>query len=682
MRLWILLLLVMVFSPWIPCDAQPVREPSFEMLLKAGEESAAKHDYYSAIDFFQKAFDKTTTNGVPDMNLVVTIGDLYVKVRDYAKAQKSYERVLKRDKKKQYDDIRLAYAKVLTSTGQYKEALIQLNYIITTTKDEKEKEEATLIWKGIKLMDTFPQNVEADIMLLSDAINSASAESSPIFYPDGSLFFSSFNRKKGVILDGEEGDYHAKIYTSKRAGNGNFEKATALPSIINRDKFNCGGITFSDDGNTMYFTRIKLMNNAVESSQLYVSQFKDGEWSPANELTELGNSIKIQHPSLGELYGERVLFFTSDMAGGLGETDIYYSTLKGSSFGTPINLGSPINTAYEEKTPFFFDGKLFFSSNGHPGMGGLDIFQASWTGSTWTDLNNMGFNYNSSYDDFGLKFNSGGTSAVLVSNRPFKDKIKINNNETCCDDIYMVNIRDKVIELIVVVEDEKGNLDEATVELVDGTDKDPKVIGSKTNSAGNKFAFSLQGDRTYIVYTNRDGYYTDTLTFNTKGIFDDQTIEKKVVVKAKPRSEDYDTYSINEPIRLNNIYYDLDKSDIRPEAEKDLAYLAELMEQYSEMVIELSSHTDSRSDDNYNLKLSQRRADSAKRWLVNEGVDPRRIVTQGYGEKMLLNRCKNGVKCSEDEHRINRRTEFKILAGPQTIEVKKSRLESTPPVKK
>lgn len=682
MRLWILLLSVIVFLPWIPCFSQPVSEPSFEMLLKAGEESATKHDYYSAIDFFQKAFDKTTTNGVPDMNLVVTIGDLYVKVRDYAKAQKSYERVLKRDKKKQYDDIRLAYAKVLTSTGQYKEALIQLNYIITTTKDEKEKEEATLIWKGIKLMDTFPQNVEADVMLLSDAINSASAESSPIFYPDGSLFFSSFNRKKGVILDGEEGDYHAKIYTSKRAGNGNFEKATALPSIINRDKFNCGGITFSEDGNTMYFTRIKLMNNAVESSQLYVSQFKGGEWSPANEVTELGNSIKIQHPSLGELYGERVLFFTSDMAGGLGETDIYYSTLKGSSFGTPINLGSPINTAYEEKTPFFFDGKLFFSSNGHPGMGGLDIFQASWTGSTWSDLNNMGFNYNSSYDDFGLKFNSGGTSAVLVSNRPFKDKIKINNNETCCDDIYMVNIRDKVIELIVIVEDEKGNLDEATVELLDGTDKDPKVIGSKTNSAGNKFAFSLQGDRTYIVYTNRDGYYTDTLTFNTKGIFDDQTIEKKIVVKAKPRSEDYDTYSINEPIRLNNIYYDLDKSDIRPEAEKDLGYLAELMEQYSEMVIELSSHTDSRSDDNYNLKLSQRRADSAKRWLVNEGVDPRRIVTQGYGEKMLLNRCKNGVKCSEDEHRINRRTEFKILAGPQTIEVKKSRLESNLPVKK
>ncbi|MBK6784685.1 MAG: OmpA family protein [Saprospiraceae bacterium] len=123
----------------------------------------------------------------------------------------------------------------------------------------------------------------------------------------------------------------------------------------------------------------------------------------------------------------------------------------------------------------------------------------------------------------------------------------------------------------------------------------------------------MDGDKSYLIQVTRDGYYPDTLTFNTRGIFDDQVITKTIVLKAKPRSEDYDTYSINEPIRLNNIYYDLDKANIRPEAEKDLLYLSELMEQYPEMVIELSSHTDSRSDDNYNQKLSQRRADSAKR---------------------------------------------------------------------
>lgn len=650
--------------------AQPVYEPSYEMLLQAAETSAENHDYYSAIELFEKAFDKSR-----DLNLKVTIGDLYVLVRDYAKAQKAYEQVLKRDKRKQYDDIRLAYAKVLKSNGQYKEALVQLNYIITTTQDEKEKAEATMVWKGIKLMDTFPQNVEAEISILSENVNSASAESSPVFYPDGTLYFSSFNRKKSIILDGEEGDYHAKIYMSKQSGAGQFEKAVALPTAINRDKFNCSGPYFSEDGNTMYFTRVKLQNNAVESSVLYQSTNNAGEWSPPNEIKELGGTYKIQHPALGELFGEKVLFFASDMDGGLGKSDIYYSTIKGGTFSTPVNLGKDINTAYDEVTPFFYDGKLYFSSNGHPGMGGQDIFFATWTGSNWTELSNLGFNYNTSYDDFGLKYNHGGTSAVLLSNRPFANKIKMNNNETCCDDIYFVGIREKVIELQVVVNDDKGPLDDATLELVNITGKNPLLVGTKSNNAGNKFSFLLEGDQTYVVYTSRDEFYPDTITFNTRGINDDQVIQKTVTLRARPRSEEYDTYTINEPIRLNNIYYDLDKADIKAEAEKDLAYLVELMEQYPDMIIELSSHTDSRSDDNYNQKLSQRRADSAKRWLVNEGVEARRIATKGYGEKVLLNRCKNGVRCSEEEHAINRRTEFKIIAGPQTIEVKKSRLQ-------
>ncbi|MBK6565679.1 MAG: OmpA family protein [Saprospiraceae bacterium] len=676
MRLYIIAFILLIsFSSRLV--AQPYFEPSYEMLLKTAEKCAEDHDYYSAIDLFEKAFEKST-----DLNLKVAIGDLYFKVRDFAKAQKAYERVLKKDKRKEYDDIRLAYAKVLKANGNYKEAMVQLNYIITTTKDEKEKEEATVLWKGIKLMDTFNQNVEAEIKPLGENVNSASAESSPVFYPDGTLFFSSFNRKKEIILDGDESDYHAKIYLSKRAGKGEFDKATALPTLINRDKFNNSGITFTEDGKTMYFTRVKLKNNGVESSVLYAADYNGGEWSAAKEVTQLKSNFKIQHPCLGELFGEKVLYFSSDMDGGLGGSDIYYSTLRNGNFLTPVNLGNTINTPFDEITPFYYDGNLYFSSNGHPGMGGHDVFQATWTGSTWSDMINIGFNYNSSYDDFGLHFNQGGTSALLVSNRPYDSKIKMNNNASCCDDIFMINIREKVIELIVLVNDEKGPLDDAVVELINIGGKDPLLVDKKSNNAGNKFGFSLDGDKSYLIQVTRDGYYPDTLTFNTRGIFDDQVITKTIVLKAKPRSEDYDTYSINEPIRLNNIYYDLDKANIRPEAEKDLLYLSELMEQYPEMVIELSSHTDSRSDDNYNQKLSQRRADSAKRWLVDQGVESRRIVTQGYGEKMLLNRCKNGIKCSEDEHRINRRTEFKIIAGPQTIEVKKSRLENTTQDKK
>jgi peptidoglycan-associated lipoprotein len=217
-------------------------------------------------------------------------------------------------------------------------------------------------------------------------------------------------------------------------------------------------------------------------------------------------------------------------------------------------------------------------------------------------------------------------------------------------------------------------LDGATTELFEVGQK--ISVDSKTNFAGNNFSFLLDADKTYKAYISREGFYPDSITFNTNGIFDDYTVKKTLVLRPRPVAEEYDQYSINEPIRLNNIYYDLDKDNILPAAERDLGYLRELMEQYADMIIELSSHTDSQGDSPYNQKLSQRRADSAKRWLVNEGITATRIKTVGYGEKVLLNRCKNGVKCSDEEHQVNRRTEFKIIAGPETILVKKDRMKN------
>src|SRR5690606_28932676 len=149
-------------------------------------------------------------------------------------------------------------------------------------------------------------------------------------------------------------------------GPSKFEKAVALPTAINRDKFYCSGTVFSDDGNTMYFTSVKLQNDAVEISDLYISNYNGDESTQPNEVKEVRCSYKIQHPALGELLGQKVLFFTSDMDGGMGKSDIYYSTITGGGFATPVNLGKEINTPYDEITPFYYDGKLFFSSNGHP----------------------------------------------------------------------------------------------------------------------------------------------------------------------------------------------------------------------------------------------------------------------------------------------------------------------------
>jgi peptidoglycan-associated lipoprotein len=636
-------------------------------MIETAETAAKNYDYYNAIEWFDKAHKESKDN-----NLLVSMADLYMLLKDYNKAEKLYDRVLKRDKKGEFTEVLLDYGRSLKYQGNYKDALNAFNELISLTDDENIKNEAIFEQSGILALSKYPENIEVVISFAGDAINSGSAESSPALFTDGSLYFSSFNRKNEVIIDGNEGDYHAKLYVAPRNVQGGYDKATALPEFINRQGFHTGGVSFSADGKRMYFTRAKLQANGIEWSRIFVSNRVNDQWTPPTELDNVNGEFLSRHPYEGELFGEKVLFFASDMPGGFGGMDIYYSTIKGDSYGLPVNLGPKINTAKNDETPFYKDGTLYFSSEGHPGMGGYDIFYSAWTGSGWSDAANIGFNYNTSYNDKFLRFNTSGNAGFLVSNRTHKDKKKFKGSETCCEDIYLVNIRDLIIDLQLLVDGEKGPLDGATVELLEG----PKMISteSKTNYTGNNFSFLLDADKSYKAIVTRDGYYPDSVTFNTNGIFDDYTFKKTVKLNPKPKEAEYDVYTINEPIRLNNIYYDFDDDKILPDAEKDLSYLVELMDKYPDMVIELSSHTDSRGVSTYNQKLSQRRADSAKRWLVKEGIEASRIKAVGYGESLLLNRCKDGVRCSEEEHRFNRRTEFKIIAGPQTIEIQKSRL--------
>ncbi|MBK9256785.1 MAG: OmpA family protein [Saprospiraceae bacterium] len=647
--------------------SQPVQVASYDMMIETAENAAQNYDYYNAIEWFDKAHKESK-----DPSLLVTMADLHMLLRDYVKAERLYDRVLKRDKMEEFTEVRLDYARSLKYQAKYKQALDVLNEFISITDNEELKSEAKVELDGLLMLGKYAENIEAVVSFAGENVNSGSAESSPALYVDGTLYYSSFNRKNEIIFDGDEGDFHAKLYTSARNIQGGYDKAVPLGEHINRAGFNAGGVSFSSDGNKMYFTRAKLKSNGIELSELYVSQREGGVWNPPVAIKELNGDFKILHPYEGELYGNKVLYFACDMPGGFGGYDIYYSTIKGNEFAIPINLGPNINTAKNEISPFYKEGTLYFSSNGHAGMGGFDVYFATWTGSVWEGLMNMGHNYNTSYDDMFLRFNTSGNAGFVVSNRPHKDKKKLKGSDTCCDDIYIINIRDLIIDLQALVEGEAGPLEGATIELLEGA----KLISvdSKSNFNGNNFSFLLDPDKNYKAVVTREGYFPDSITFNTNGIFDDYTFKKTIKLNPKPREAEFDTYTINEAIRLNNIYYDFDDDKILPDAEKDLSYLVELMDKYPDMVIELSSHTDSRGVSTYNQKLSQRRAESAKNWLGKEGVDVDRIKPVGYGESKLLNKCSDGVRCSEEEHRFNRRTEFKIIAGPQTIEIQKSRL--------
>ena len=667
-------LLLAIFA--LGLTAQPTKNITYETMLEVADESAEAKDYANAIEWYGKAYEESK-----DKDLKIVVGDLYMMLRDYKKAQRNYERALKRDKEGAYEFIRVDYGKALKYQGQYREALAEFREVVATTEDDSTRQIAQFEIDGIEALEGFEQNIEAVVGFAGKEVNSGSGENSPADYIDGSLYYSSFKTNKTITLDGSEEDYYAKIYTTKVDGEGKLQKPKALDSKINREGYNNAGVSFSADGNIMYFTRTELDVNEILSSKIYTSQRGDSGWKGPVELAAVNGDWLSLHPYEGELFGSKVLFFVSDMEGGYGGKDIYYSTISGDSYGQPINLGKAINTPADEITPFYSAGTLYYSTDGLPGFGGFDIHYASWDGSEWSTPVNMGYNYNTAQDDMYLRFNESGSKGYLVSNRPDKSKKKMKGSETCCDDIYAINLREIVVDLVALIVDENGEpLPEATVELVNNSILgDDYAADTKTNLSSNEFNFLLETDTDYKVVVTKDGYYPDTsVTFNTVGILDDYTVKKTIKLNKKPEpvvvtnpEDETITVDAYEPIRLNNIYYDFDDDEILLEAEDDLAYLKELMDQYPDMVIELSSHTDSRGLNKYNQELSQRRAVSAKTWLVARGISTERIKPVGYGESQILNGCVNGKRCSDSEHQVNRRTEFKVLEGPQFITIKK-----------
>jgi peptidoglycan-associated lipoprotein len=657
--------LVFILMVSLSVEAQPVRSVPYHMMLDAAEISLERNDYYNAVEWFDKCYKESR-----DKNIAIKLAELNYELRDYKRSAGWYKRILSRDRENLYGEYRFNYGKALKMMGDYQGAIDQFLIYDQETSNEEQRLQTYAELKGIKMSGELNENIEVAITLGDRKVNSAFTEFSPYLHPDGNLYFSSFQRKDPIVLDGKEEDYHSKIYYTKKGDKG-YEKPTPLGNHINREGFHTGNVCFSKDGNRMFFTRAELEGNQLLSSDIFVSYKSEKGWSAPTKLEGVNGDFISKHPSVGELFGNEVLFFSTNMDGGEGGYDIFYSTLRGEQdYSAAVNLGPSINTKQDEVTPFYVDGTLYFSSDGHPSLGGFDIYSTTWNGSSWSEISNIGFGYNTTYDDLYLTLDESGTKGYLVSNRPDPKKRTL-KSKTCCDDIYEISIRETVIDLLATVFNKEGPLEGASIMLKDLTKQDAAEPESKSNFSANDFSFLLNADHAYRVVVTREGYLPDSVEFNTVGILDDYTVKKKITLVAEEPEEIIEIVTINQPIRLNNIYYDFDDDKILLDAETDLNTLLGLLNQYPDMVIELSSHTDAQGVSTYNQKLSQRRADSAVRWLIDKGVPSERVQPVGYGESQILNRCVNGVRCSDEEHRFNRRTEFKIIAGPQSIEIKK-----------
>lgn len=595
--------------------------------------------YSQAIKEYQQALGKKS---FPEAQ--IKLAESYRMINDLSKAEDAYSKVMQL---KEVEPVhRLRYAQLLMRSGKYDQAKNYYDqYLGSQPSDlaaQKQRQSCDSItgWK----QDSARYTIEAS------KLNTGGSNFSPVWYRDGVVFVSDRNAKAKTYQ--WTGRPFLDLYYSKKDQSGNYGTAMALQGDVN-GVYHEGPASFNAQTDTMYFTRNNYVKRkAVKSAedvvilQLYQAIKKDTAYREVSSLEINSKEYSTGHPTLST--DGQTMYFISDMPGGEGGTDLYVTRKVNGQWSKAENLGKNINTPYNESFPMLWkDSLLYFSSEGHYGLGGLDVFYSGKNSDgSWMRVQNMGYPFNSSYDDFGVAMNGDGTEGLLSSNR--------NTQNTQQDQIYSFKINDLrfTLEGIAVEKQSQQPLSGVVVELTNRKTGEREKV---TTLEDGKFFFKLNPNTDYSVVGSKDSYFTNTEPVSTVG----KVQSENMYVKLKLELEQI---IVNKPIVLENIYYDLDKYDIREDAAVGLNKLVKIMEDNPEISIELSSHTDSRADDRYNMTLSQRRAEAAVNYIVSKGVSAERITAKGYGETMLVNKCANKVNCTEEEHQANRRTEFKVTS--------------------
>lgn len=494
------------------------------------------------------------------------------------------------------------------------------------------------------------------------AINSEYSEFSPMFLDSNQVVYASakdssfFNTRRYKWNDQPYLDlYVAKINEESQ----DLKDAIKFSKNINT-KYHEASVTFSPDNTTMYFTRnnygkkLKRDKNGVNHLKIYVSQKIGDEWTDAVEVPFNSDEYSTGHPALSP--DGKKLYFVSDMPGTIGQTDIFVvDVLEGNTFSEPRNLGPEINTERKEMFPFINETKLYFSSDGHIGLGGLDIYEASYSEEEgFQEVKNVGQPVNSNLDDFSYIVNEENQQGYFASNRA---------EGKGDDDIYSFKrlIVEEVPEISnaiagVVTEMITGDImPQAMIELLD--ENGIKLKEMVSDDEGNFIFEDLEADTKYTVQVKKDDYFENIQNVTT---VENDTVN--VDLKMKRLQEMIAIEDGIKKLKTEMIFFDFDKSYIRKDASNELDKLVEVMNEYQNMVIKIESHTDSRGAPEYNKYLSDKRAKSTRDYIISKGISPERIQSAiGYGEERLLNRCNGTVRCTEQEHFKNRRSEFIIV---------------------
>ncbi|WP_343618648.1 OmpA family protein [Flavobacterium sp.] len=612
-----------------------------------------KFDGYAYIDAI-KTYERVAKKGYKSEELFKKLGDAYYFNSEFENAAKWYGEMFAMNPSPAAEYY-YRYAQCLKSIGETDKA----NKILDEFNAKYKNDSRGILYRNDRnYLDQIKAN-SGRYKIEGAGINSKYSDYGSFIY-DNKIYFASardtgnFSQRKHKWT----GEYFTNIY------NANLDAETGMPSKVNKIKSELNGRfheatpVFTKDGKTVYFTRNNYVDgkkgkdaNKITLVKIYKATLQDGKWKNITPLPFTSDNYSTAHPSLSP--DEKTLYFASDMPGSVGQSDIYKVNINEGNFDTPQNLGKVINTEGKETFPYVTnENEIYFSSDGHPGLGGLDVFVGQIENNgTISDIQNLGNDINSPQDDFAYIIDPVTRKGYFSSNK---------DGGLGSDDIYsfLETRRLKCLQELegVITDAQTGEiLPDSKVTLYENME----IKNSLAADFQGKYKFSVECGKTYYVRAEKPEYSTKEVSITipkTTGKTNLPIALERSICKVAIGDD------LGKCFGIKMIYFDLDKSNIRTEAALDLEKILDVLNQFPTMKLDIRSHTDSRASFKYNEALSDRRAKSTIEWLVQNGVAKNRLTGRGYGEKQLVNRCSDNVKCTEEEHQMNRRSEF-IVTG-------------------
>ena len=626
--------------------------------LSDAEEKQRIGEYYEAAAIYRKVYTKTSPKK-RDLRgyIAYRMAECNRLINNTAKATSAYMNAIRYD----YPDstVYLRMGQMLQKTGRYPEAI--KNYDIYMENDPSNLLAINGI-QGCELAPGWKKNPTRYEVRRMDKFNSRRGEFSPMLAGDkyDQLYFASSRSKdKDAKVSAITGQNNNNLFLVKQDEKGAWLAPVELEDEVNTE-YDEGTPSFSPDGNTMYYTYCAQDPEGPRTAEIYISTRSSAKWGKGTRATIVKDSVTaLGHPSISP--DGKYLYFVSDAVGGFGGKDIFRARVAGNDFGPMENLGEEINTPGDEMFPYVRDSvTLYFASNGHPGMGGLDLFKATQDSTGKWKVENLGAPINSMADDFGITFAGKEERGFFCSNR---------NDARGYDHIYSFERPTITIFIEGIVNDvDEYPIEDATVRIVGKDGLNVKVPVKKDGT----YRVELERDIRYVMMASARGYLNQNYELHTGP---EEKNETYIV--------DFFLSPISKPVVIDNIFYDFDKATLRPESKKALDEMIKMLNDNPNVTIELGAHTDRKGTDQYNERLAQRRAQAVVDYLIAGGIEAARLEAKGYGESVpkTINKkmakqfdfLKEGDVLTEEfilalppeqqeiADQINRRTEFKVL---------------------